>query len=226
MGDAFKTPTHLFITMFSLFSCQRRPYSLSTNPLFFISSTNRSSTKSSALALADLASVSDWTSKVFLSTSKVGSVSSTRSDVFAPYAASMISWLSPRVYFCAVGFVIVNRLRHGPYYAPDFVGILANSFSGGDAAVELKRDVQLRHIDDHLESHLFTLKLFTVRHHGKIGLTARHGGQPGRRPAYRDCLDIFVRYADFHQRQSHSEIRRRAGDMYCRRPPPQDRKSV
>src|SRR4030095_2235982 len=55
------------------------------------SSTKRSSTKSSTLALAALASVSAWTSKVPLSPSSVGEVSSTRSEVFAAYAPSRMA---------------------------------------------------------------------------------------------------------------------------------------
>src|SRR3990170_5092615 len=76
-----------------------------------------------------------------------------------------------------VGFEKVDRLRHRPDHPAHFVGIFPDLFTRRHGAVELKRHVELGHVDDHSQSQFFALDPFAVRDHGEIHLAAGDGGQ-------------------------------------------------
>ena len=73
------------------------------------------------------------------------------------------------------------------------IGIFPNHAAGGDRTVKLKRNIELRHVDNHLHAELFSSNLFCISPHREVELSAGYGGHAGRGAADGDSLDIFER---------------------------------
>src|SRR5215475_6000699 len=194
------------------------------NPLFFNSSTNRRSTKSSGLAFAALGSRLAWISRVFFNPSTVGI-----SVLDQQLPAGVVDLLEEgatrpaRIFlhdlhhWVFVAFVVVDRFRHSPNHAPYEIGIFPNHPPGGYCTRKLERNIELGHVDNHLEAEFLSSNLFPFDSHREVALSARYSRHPGRCAAHGDSSDIFERKTDSFEGQPQSEVRRGTRYMHgCR----------
>src|SRR5712691_2961995 len=108
----------------------------------------------------------------------------------------------------------MDRFGHSPDHALNQIGIFPNHPPGGYRTRKLKRNIELGHVDNHLEAEFFSSNLFSFGSHREVELSARHGRHAGRGAADGDSFDIFERETDSFEDQPQSEVRRGPRNMH------------